>query len=162
MIKNISQRILIRFAGLLSLAMVLGACGGNESGDSASSTGNGNAAPAGEPSAMVQLGEQEIVFNGGRCFLTEDGGSDGAIDLTDALSANGDDLSVDWAGDSPSSARLSIEMADGTEYTTPAFGITPENFRATVSGRSATVETTVQPLIASPEPVLARVELTCP
>lgn len=52
------------------------------------------------------------------CFMTEDGGSMGSVDFT-GFSAAGDRVMVDWAGDSVDSAIVSVDLADGTEWTTP-------------------------------------------
>lgn len=56
------------------------------------------------------------------CFLTEDGGSQGAIDFSGTDDA-GTELEVSWAGDTPeASSRISIVFADGGEWITPAGG----------------------------------------
>jgi len=50
------------------------------------------------------------------CFLTEDGGSDGAVDFSGTDDA-GTELEVSWAGDTPEeSSRISITYADGGEW----------------------------------------------
>lgn len=79
------------------------------------------------------------------CFLTEDGGSDGAVDFTATDDATveqngGRALGVDWAGDSPDSAMIVLTTVDGREWTGPT---EPGGVDATVAGSTADVRATV-------------------
>lgn len=69
------------------------------------------------------------------CFLTEDGGSMGAVDFS-GVSADGDEVNIGWAGDSPDSGIVSLDTTDGTEWTTPLAG---GGVTAAISGDTAEV-----------------------
>lgn len=71
------------------------------------------------------------------CFLLEDGGSQGAISF-DGTDDAGNELSVDWAGDSPDSVMAEITV-DGTTWRN-AFGADVE---ATPGNDEASFSTTV-------------------
>ena len=73
------------------------------------------------------------------CFLTADGGSQGTVNF-DGEDEQGNRLMIDWAGDSPDTAVISFEFADGTEWTTPFDGADVD---VTLTPPSAVVATTL-------------------
>lgn len=74
------------------------------------------------------------------CFITEDGGSDGAISFEGSDEA-GNVVTVDWAGDTPDlSGMVNVELADGSEWTTP---LAAPAMDVTITGGSAVVSATL-------------------
>lgn len=149
------------FPALLA-ALLLSACGGGEDaapgGDEAGESG---AAPGG-PRITVQIDGETLEFTGGRCFVTEAGGSQGGVSISKARTAGGAELSIDWAGDSPNSSMVRIDLPDGAQLEASSFGASPDAFEVSVSGSTATVRTTVRSLFEpDAQPRTAVLEVRC-
>jgi len=150
------------FLALLA-SVLLAACGGDEGPAPAGDAGVSAEAGASQgPSVTVRLGDETLEFTGGRCFVTESGGSQGGISVSKARTAEGVELGIDWAGDSPNSSMVRIEWPDGTQLEASGFGASPDAFEVSVSGSSATVRTTMRPLFEPGAlPKAAVLEVSC-
>ena len=72
------------------------------------------------------------------CFIVEDGGSEGAVNF-DGSDDAGNELYVEWAGDSTEFGRIDFTATDGTGWTT-LFGTELE---VIIDGSSAEVSSTM-------------------
>lgn len=159
-----------RVAAGLVTALLLAACGGDDPSDAAPDSaeesldetdeledGAGDLADDAEEQlddAGVDTGAggyAEVQFQGEMlrveaaegmlsCFITEDGGSEGAISFEGTDEA-GNVVTVDWAGDTPEiSGMVNVDLADGSEWTTPMTGA---GMDVTITGGSAVVSATL-------------------
>jgi hypothetical protein len=142
-----------------------GADGGADEGASDGGGGDEGAGDGGDgaETATATIGDRTFEFTGSgdlSCFITEDGGSQGGISLSDFTSADGAELSMDWAGDSPDASSARIDTADGE--TLEANSIAGEPFDVSISGSSATVTATFNSF-TDPDfgPVEGTIEISC-
>jgi hypothetical protein len=59
------------------------------------------------------------------------------VDVSDWTSSDGDELSLDWAGDSPTYSMTRIELADGREFSAVALEPGEPPLDVTISGAIA-------------------------
>lgn len=174
-----STSSLRRAFGALAAFALLAACGGSDddadppSGDAGSAvdestasgedddgtdtgeeTGDGDdgdeaAQDDGAETVTAVVGGERFAFSGGRCFVTEDGGSQGGISLSGFVADDLTELSLDWAGDSPTSSMARIALPDGRLL--EASSMAGEEFDVSISGSSATVSATFVDLFAGAE-----------
>lgn len=166
-----------RLVVALAAALLLTACGGDagtsdDAQEMAEDAGQLAEDAAGQlEDAGVDTDSQdayaEVVFEGETlripadesfgCFLTDDGGSDGALVFAGSDEA-GNEISVGWAGDTPEeSSLISLMLADGSEWRTDAA------LDVTFSGStSAEVSATLTALDGSGAEADIVVRPTCP
>lgn len=150
-------------ASLFALLLLGCGDGGEAPSVSTGTETNRGTTTAEGPSANVQSDEIAMAFTGGRCFMTEDGGSDGGISLDDLTSEDGAELSMDWAGDSRMYAMVSINLADGREFSSVSLAPNQEPLAVEISGSSATVTTNLREImVAGSEPFATTIEVRCP
>jgi|GEM_PF-4406513 len=166
-----------RLAAAAAAALLLAACGGDEASDAVADSPEELVEDAEEladdaeeiaEDAQEQLddagvdteagGYAEVVFQGETlrleadeqfgCFITADGGSDGAVNFSGRDEA-GNEVSLGWAGDTPElSTGVRLTLADGSDWTTPAGA--GGDLQVTISGsRSAVVSGTLVALDGS-------------
>ncbi len=124
------MRSLMTAGVTVSLALVIASCSSGDDGAENPAGIDTDEAEAILEDAMSDPEESyaEVTFQGSTvryegegdfaCFLTDDGGSMGSVDFN-GVNADGDTVMVDWSGDSPDSAIVSLELADGTQWDTP-------------------------------------------
>lgn len=105
--------------------------------------------PADEPGADGAPGTAEVLFQGTTyqmtaersldCFVRGGGDAQGGVSFEGA-DDEGNRLAVDWAADTPDAAVATLELADGSEWTSP---FTEVQFDVTVTPPSAVLTTSL-------------------
>lgn len=151
-------------------ALMLSACSAGDEGSDSPAGFDTDEVEAQIEDQVADPGESyaEITFRGATvrydavesfgCYLTEDGGSMGALDFT-GVAEDGSEVTLGWAGDTPElSSMASIEFADGTEWTTP---FTEPEFDISVTDTTAELSTVLVPAGAAGDSEAMTASVVC-
>lgn len=170
------------FAAVAAAALLLTACGSDDTIADGDSADVGDIGEVADEAAEI-LEEEGVDTDGGPatatldldgetyefvneepfgCFLSEDGGSMGAIDFTAELD-DGTEFAVEWAGDTPElSSRLELTFPDGNSGWNLGFDGGFDTVEITDPNATVVGTVTRFGVDASGEQAEATVELSCP